>query len=162
MKDHVNGSIIFFETETWYKNIASFIVNITTGEKYTHVGFLYYIENEPFVIESLVMTGRSITNLDTYRGRRYAIVPPPKTWEEKEHKVIDKINQVHYGFADVVLAGLSRAMKRVGIKYTFGNYSGEICSEFVAKVCNIKPSNITPTELLVKIGLDKIVETGRV
>lgn len=141
-----SGDILFFETE-WFTDIVNLPIMILTRSKITHVGIAYWIYNELFVLESQYGRDRTIVHIDTYKGRVCQVTKPPYNWDSIKREVLLTISKEPYGYLDLIGVGLVNFLRLFGIKTTMPNFKGEICSEFVANLCGIKPSNISPKDL---------------
>lgn len=145
--DIQSGDILFFEADVWYRDPFVQLIKWVTRSPIVHCGIACWVHRELFVLESQYGRDRTLTHIDTYFGRKVIVVKPPYNWDSISAIWLSTVSHVPYGYMDLLAVGVVNIFKDIGIKITLPNYKGEICSEFVAKVCNISPSNISPAQL---------------
>lgn len=138
-----NGDILFFKSDG---SVSSRIISTFTKSEFVHVGVAHYIFKELYILESQYGYDRRMVHFDFYKDRKYVIIES-NILDKDIDKILPSLGMVKYGYKDVLLVGIKSLLKRLGFNIEFKNYQGEICSEFVAILCNIKPSNISPEEL---------------
>lgn len=142
-----SGDILFFEGAAFAKDPLVYLIKVITRSEITHVAIAYWIKTELFVIESQYGKDRVLTHIDNFMGRNVIAIKPPYIWGQIEDSVISTIPKVDYSITDLIAVGFANLLLAFGIKVQMPNFRGEICSEFVAKLCKIDPPNISPKQL---------------
>lgn len=152
-----NGDIIFVRGSDW----ASKIIRFVTNSPYSHVGIAFWVNiagtNRLMIAEAHALARRRILNLSFYSTEELDIVQGPLYWEEIANDVTSRLGQIQYGWLEATYVGFKSVVRRL-FNIDLGNrdFSGEICSEFVAKMYKLTNTNVSPQRLfdnLVKSGM---------
>lgn len=145
-----NGDIVFIKNDSSW---ISKLIHYCTFSSYSHVGIAVWvtIENERrlMIVETQGGTKKRIVNMSIYDGCEMDVFrSPDKTWMNIRSEVMDRLGIVEYGWIQAIYIGIREFfMKKWSIKLPMKNFSGMICSEFVAKVFNLREVYVSPQRL---------------
>lgn len=143
-----DGDIIFIKGTTVISKVTRFF----TKSKYTHVGiaFWVYINRKPrlMITEAQGGTRRRMLNLSYYKSKEMDVVRCPRPWIEYADDALDLIGEVKYSFLTAFYVGIREFLSRYNIMLPPKKFSGEICSEYVARMLGLQTTEISPGKLL--------------
>lgn len=153
-----SGDIVFVRGKK--HKLVQRLIMFFTQSLYSHVGIAFWITTNGhqrlMIVEAQGGTNRRILNLSFYAGRKLDIVAAPKLWDDVNEEALDRLGQVEYGWLDAVYVGTREfLLKNFKIRLPATNFSGEICSEYVARVYQLPKVDISPQglyETLKKLG----------
>lgn len=142
-----DGDLIFFHG---HHTLVSKAIQFFTRGVYTHVGIAFWIDicgrKRLMVVEAQGGTNRRILNLSYYEKREFDVISGLQKWENISEDALNSLGQVKYSWIDAVYVGLKEFVKPV-IELPDRNFSGQICSEFVAELQGIEMKSYSPTSL---------------
>lgn len=145
-----NGDIIFIKNDSDW---VSKVIHYCTFSKYSHVGIAVWvtIENERrlMMVEAQGGTKKRIINMSHYDGCEIDVFRNESTkWSDIRHDVLDRLGLAEYGWFQAIYVGIREFfMKKWSIKIPMKNFSGMICSEFVAHVFKLPEVYVSPQRL---------------
>lgn len=152
-----DGDIIFFEGDR--SKLAQAIIMFFTKSKVYHTGIAFWIgegENRRcMLVEAHGQSKRRIVSLSLYEDCGMIVMPAPAPWTEVQGKAFSKVAKRKYGYLEAFYIGLRETLlKYFDIKIPAMDLPAEVCSEFVAKVYDMEPANISPQLLYEYLLLD--------
>ncbi len=154
-----NGDVVFFDG---VKNLVDRLIMFFTSSKYVHVGIAFWMETDVtspkrlMIVEAQGGTNRRVINFSFYQNRNFDVFTSPISWDEMQDAAMEKIGTEKYGWITAVYVGLHDfLLKQYNIKIPKSNLPGEICSEFVARVLKMTPTEVSPqllSETLLGMG----------
>ena len=153
-----DGDIIFIRGEKKFlKNPIRSSIMFFTNSVYVHTGIVFWANiaghKHLLITEAQGGTSRRIVNMSFYETENIDVMEPLKEWNDISTDAVEKLGKVKYGWMDAFYVGLREKFYKIPFKPK--NFSGEICSERVANLQGITPSEISPQklyEILLKNG----------
>lgn len=145
-----NGDVVFIKNG---HEFFSKIIHFMTFSRYSHVGIAVWVTIEQqrrlMIVEAQGGTKKRIINMSMYDGCEMDVYRHPNIrWEWISNGVLDRLGVVEYGWIQAIYVGIREYfMKRWGVRLPSKNFSGMICSEFVANVYGLEDTNISPQVL---------------
>lgn len=100
------------------------------------------------LVEAQGGTTRRIVSIDFYKNYHVLITSSPKPWEDVEQIALEDVGEAKYGFLEAIYVGMRdffwHAFK---LRLPQRQFPNEICSEFVARVYDIHPHQLSPKGL---------------
>jgi len=151
-----NGDIIFVHG---IKSIVDRAIMFFTRSSYVHVGIAFWIMTDEtsskrlMIVEAQGGTKRRIINLSYYRQYGFDVVNSPISWNEIQNMALEQIGIEKYSMVTAFYVGLREfLLRRFNIKLPKSNFPGEICSEFVARLEKLTPTEISPEMLFENLS----------
>ena len=101
--------------------------------KFNHVGILYKIGNELYVMESKLGGNRNINPLSIYTGTEYIVLDTSKLWSTNKHHILNTISDIEYTFVTLLKVKLNCFFSNIGINLTLNKYADESSDEYISK-----------------------------
>jgi len=154
-RDHIqDGDIIFLRGKR--TQLINRIIMYFTSSPYSHVGIAVWMNKDNqqsqrlLMVESQLGTKNRIINLSEYSSYAMDVVPAPIEWRMVRDTALSSLGISKYSVIDAIFVGLREWFHKFFV-IPYANLSdGEICSEFVSRIYNLKPQNVSPG-LLKKI-----------
>ena len=108
-----------------------------TRDTFNHVGILYKIGNELYVMESKLGGNRNIKPLSIYIGTEYIVLDTSKLWHTNKHHILNTISDIEYTFVTWLKVKLKYFLSNIGINLTINKYADESSDEYISKAFNI-------------------------
>lgn len=157
----VSGDIVFIKGNK--NSLVDRLIMFFTRSKYSHVGIAFWLydtalkKDRLMIVEAQIFNRLRIVNMSFYKGEKIDIVSSPLPWNKMGDIAFKRLGEVKYGWFDAAYVGIREWLLAHNIcslpKKNID--SGEICSEFVARVLNFKDRNLSPQKLfesLMKMG----------
>lgn len=140
-----------------------YIVMYSTDSLFAHVGLAFWMlteddERRLMVVEAQGGSRRRMVNMSNYRDRKIDIIKAPRPWNKISHIALDRssLGCTRYGWLDAIYIGLREKLARY-TRLPITHFSGEICSEFIARLLELPKVHISPQMLweeLIKQGYE--------
>lgn len=149
-----DGDIVFIRDKS---NLVGWIVRLFTFSRYSHVGIAFWAlvggKRRLFMVEAQGGSKRRIVNMSYYDNQRLDIISAPVKWSAYVDRAMDRLGKVKYGWFDAIYVGLRESLMKTTkfIKLPRFNLSGEICSEFVARMLDLPKKQVSPQLLLEQL-----------
>lgn len=142
---YYDGDIAFIRRN----NILAKIITFVTRTQFSHVGIVFNAiiggENTTLIVEAQGGTKRRIISFSYYDDCEVKIIQAPKDWNLVKDEALKDLGKVTYGWIDAIYVGIREFLNSYcSISLPSTNFPGEICSEFVARVYDLKEKNISP------------------
>jgi len=148
-----DGDIVFIHKK---HTIVSYLIATITRSQFTHVGIAFWMrvqgttQRRLMIAEAQRLTKRRIINMSYYSERKMTIVASPKDWIGYSDEALAHLGQINYSWLDVFYIGFREFFSKwIDIKHR--NFSGEICSEYVAKLMGLDEISVSPQLLYTKL-----------
>ena len=157
-RSHIkSGDIVFIKDSPTF--LAS-IIRLFTRSKYSHVGIAFWMTSggveRLMMVEAQGGTRRRIVNLSKYRNVDLDVVHAPEIWGAAVGIALERLSEVPYGYLEALYVGIVEALQQYfDITIPRKNFSGEICSEFVARIYNLPSKHVSPQALF-----DQLIQEG--
>lgn len=140
-----DGDIVFIRKDSLLAKIIMFV----TRTKFSHVGIIFDAiiggETRTMIVEAQGGTKRRLLSFSFYDNCEMKIIKAPKDWSDVKDIALQDLGQVEYGWFDAIYIGIREFLNSYcDISIPSANFPGEICSEFVARVYDLEPKNISP------------------
>ena len=144
-----DGDIVFVRNK---KTITARVIQFFTRSPYSHVGIAFWVEIEKqprlMIVEAQGKTKRRILNMSFYSENQLDVIQAPKEWKFVYNKALEKLGKVDYGYFEAAYVGLREfLLQYFKITLPTKDLPGQICSEFVASVYDLKRVHISPALL---------------
>ncbi len=141
-----DGDIIFIRGD---RTLGAKLVKFFTRSNYSHVAIAFWAnmgnETRLMVVESQGGTKNRIINMSYYSEVDFDVVTSPKSWNSVVDVALARIGILQYSWMEAIYVGLRESLlKYWGIKIPVMSFSGEICSEFVARVYGAAEIHVSP------------------
>lgn len=144
-----DGDIVFVQGATTLSKLIQYF----TKSKYSHIAICFWIKvaNVPdrlMVIEAQGKTHRRIINLSFYSEFPMDIIACPLNWQVYATNAFDGLGRMQYGYLQAIYTGIrDYFINTFHVRLPTLNFSGEICSEFVARCLNLPDASISPQDV---------------
>jgi hypothetical protein len=141
------GDIVFVKKK---KTLISKLIAWVTGGDLTHVGIACWMYNDKiktkrlFILEAQRFTRRRILTLSYYKDRGLVVLTPLVPFEQSYDNILQGIGKSKYSWLSVLYVGLRELLNG---KLKSKDFSGEICSELVARSQNLDDVAVSPQKL---------------
>ncbi len=149
--DVQDGDVVFVHGSKFRP--LQYIVMYFTDSPFAHVGLAFWVtleggERRLMMVEAQGGSRRRMINMSTYRDRNIDVIKAPRPWEEISQEALDRerLGRSKYGWFDAVYIGLREKLSRY-IRLPVTHFSGEICSEFVARLQEMPKVRVSPQRL---------------
>lgn len=146
------GDIVFVNGVTTVGRIIEYFTN----SKYSHVGIAVWsmIEGQHrlLMLEAQAQTTRRVLNLSYYSNCTFDVVGAPVNWIEYGPAALKGVGRHRYSYTQALYTGLRDVMNRqFHITLPKLKFSGEICSEFVARCLNLPNTQVSPQDVFIML-----------
>lgn len=154
--DQVNNGDIMF-VDSWDHPLPR-LIQFFTKSRFSHVGILFWVtipggQKRLMIVEAQGGTTLRVQDFDFYRDRPLAIVESPKDWTSYESTALAQIGDVKYSYVEALYAGLRDfCLNHLRLTLPKKNFSGEICSEFVARCLGLDSADVSPQDVFVELN----------
>ncbi len=147
-RDRIEDGDIIFPRNS--HNVGGKICQWFTNSPYFHVAIAFWIKdpryNTKLCIVEEHMGGQRIVSLSAYSIYEMDIVKSPVPFSSYGEGLLDRTGYINYSYMDLIAIGLKEKFN-----YSWKNFSGEVCSEMVARVLREQgielPDLISPAKL---------------
>ncbi len=151
--DIKDGDIVFIHKKS---TLTSFLIAAITRSKFTHVGIAFWMriqgttQRRLMIVEAQRSTKRRVINMSFYSNRGLTLVASPKEWIGYSEKALSNLGKIDYSWLDVLYVGFREFLSKwITIKHR--DFSGEMCSEYVAELLDFDEVSISPQLLFSKL-----------
>jgi hypothetical protein len=160
-----DGDIVFMRNRGKISRIVQFL----TRSNYSHVGIAFWARigdnYRVMIIESQRGTKRRIQNLSVYADNDLDIVPAPTEFIMYEEQAFSELGIKKYNSIEAIYIGIREFIfKKIGWRLPHAKFSGEICSEFIARLLDLKDTTVSPQglyEQLLDLGHDVAIQVRK-
>lgn len=151
-----DGDIVFMKN----RGKVSRLVQFLTHSSYSHVGIAFWARigdnYRVMIIESQRGTKRRIQNLSVYSDNDLDILPAPTEFMMYEEQAFSELGIKKYNSIEAIYIGIREFLfKTLKWRLPSAKFSGEICSEFIARLLELSNTDVSPQglyEQLVDLG----------
>jgi hypothetical protein len=145
-----DGDLVFVRNGT---TLTSKVIQVCTRSIYSHVGIAFWTQiastRRLMVIEAQGGSTRRIISMSFYENAGLDIIKAPRPWEEYADEALESVGQAKYGWMDAFYVGMREgAFKYFNTTLPFRDFSGEICSEFAARMLQLENVHVSPQGLV--------------
>lgn len=146
----LDGDLIFVRNGT---SLTSKTIQTVTKSIYSHVGIAFSTtiadKSRLMIVEAQGGTARRIINMSFYENDSLDVVRAPRPWLEYADEALESVGRIKYGWMEAAYVGIREgALKHFSWKLPFKDFSGEICSEFAARMVGIETHHVSPQGLM--------------
>ena len=154
-----SGDVVFIHGSKFRP--LQYITMYFTDSPFAHVGLAFWMLTEKgdkrlMMVEAQGGARRRIINMSSYRDRKIDVVRAPCPWNEISDQALARLGKAHYGWIDAIYVGIREKLARY-IRLPTTHFSGEICSEYIARILKLPKVHISPQRLydeLHKLGFE--------
>ena len=113
--------------------------------------FGLHLKDSPrlMIVEAQGRTVRRILNMSYYKEVDFDVYSAPLDWTSVCDSALQGVGTEKYGYIDALWVGVREKMSVMfNMKLPHFKFSGQICSEFVASLYRINPSEVSPQGLV--------------
>jgi hypothetical protein len=153
-----DGDVVFFEG-SWHA-ITNAAIMYFTRSRFYHVGVAFWVgsgdNKRCLIVEAHGLSRRRIVMLNYYANYKMVVVPSTIPWNIAQDEAFKRLGKERYGKLEALYIGIREyLLKYHNVNIPARNFGGEVCSEFVAKVCQFSDTNISPQMLYELLTLDR-------
>lgn len=151
-----DGDIIFVSS----KSFLGWFVRTFTFSNYTHVAIAFWAmvgaRRRLFLVEAQGGSRRRIVNMSFYNKDKIDVITAPIDWNVYADKATSSLGKVRYGWLDAIYVGIRESLMRTTKFIRLPRYTltGEICSEFVARMLELPEKQVSPQLLYEQLEKD--------
>lgn len=159
-----NGDIVFIANK---RGILPQLIRFVTRSNFSHAAIAFWVDTAAgkrlMTVQTQTNNKRFVMNLNAMDNCDLYIITSPTPWEEVAPLALSKLDKVPYSYMEALSVGLHEFLVKyfnVVIKQHNHNFSGEICSEFIARVLNLDNVHVSPQglyEQLIKTQQFRVV-----
>jgi hypothetical protein len=128
------------------------LIEFSTKSIFSHVAIAFWVETNGvkrlLAVQQQGGNKRFVMNLSALDKCQLYVVTPPKSWASVASTALAKLDQVKYGYLEALYVGVREfLMTRFNITLPEKDFTGEICSEFVAMMEGCSDVYISPQAL---------------
>jgi hypothetical protein len=148
-----DGDLMFVSK---HRNIVSAAIRFVTKSHFSHCAICFWVDiagiPRLLVIEARGGAERRLVSFQEYETYDRTIVAAPKPWQTYAASAVHEIGNVPYSYLEATYVGIREFLsKYLGIKIKQRDFSGEICSEFIARMLGMSSVDVSPEDLYEQV-----------
>lgn len=155
-----DGDILFVANKKGI--ILPFLIRWSTKSLFSHTAIAFWIDTVAgkrlMAVQAQGGDKRFIQNVSALDKCDLYVVSSPKTWAEVAPQALVKLDKVKYNYFEALYIGIREFfMTRFNWKLPEKSFTGEICSEFNARVLGLSDVYVSPQGLYEELIKTQIV-----
>lgn len=145
-----DGDVLFVANKRGI--VLPFLIRWSTKSIFSHTAIAFWINTVAgprlMAVQAQGGNKRFIQNVSALDKCEIHVVSSPAAWAQVAPKALVKLDKVPYGWFEALYVGTREfLMTRFNIKLKERDFTGEICSEFNARVLGLSDVNVSPQGL---------------